>query len=85
MNEGYLALLIAIFRKVTTEQAFLILDGKNPKAKINNHKWTDSDFEEIAGYREEGVSWRLIGEMFGMRGMTIQTAYKRHLAKGGAQ
>ncbi|MGN0694542.1 MAG: hypothetical protein ACI4LK_06510 [Lentihominibacter sp.] len=76
MNEGYVALLIAIFREITPEQAFMVLDGKNPKAKVNNHKWTDSEFEEIAIYREEGVSWRRIGEMFGMRGMTVHTAYK---------
>lgn len=83
MNEGYLALLISIFRKFTAEQAFMALDGKNPKVKINRHKWTAEEFEEIGRYREEGLKWKEIGELFGMRGKSIQTTYQRYVAKRG--
>lgn len=83
MNEGYLALLISIFREVTPDKAFMALDGKNPKAKINRHKWTAEEFEEIGRYREEGLKWKKIGELFGMRGKSIQTTYQRYVAKRG--
>lgn len=80
MNEGYLALLLAIFRNVTQEQAFRILDGKTPKAK-KNRKWTDDDFQEIAQCRKEGLKWNEIGEMYGMKEKSAQKAYRRYVKK----
>lgn len=83
MNEGYLALLISIFREVTPEKAFMALDGKSLDQKINRHKWTAEEFEKIGRYREEGLKWKEIGELYGMRDKTIQTAYQRYVAKRG--
>ena len=83
MNEGYLALLVSIFREVTPEKAFRALEGKMPRVKVNRHKWTAEEFEEIGKYREEGLKWKEIGELYGMRGKTIQTAYTRYVAKRG--
>ena len=82
MNEGYMALMVSILRKVTVEQAFMILDGKNPSTKIKPRTWTQADFREIEQYRSQGYSWNDIGEMFGVAGNTVNTAYKRYVRNG---
>lgn len=45
MDDGYMALLVAILKNCTTERAFMFLDGKK------NHRWTSEELEDIERYR----------------------------------
>lgn len=71
MNEGYMALTICILRNVTPEVAFKMLQGKH----YINRKWTAYDVEEIEIMRSNGMTWREIGNAYGVE---AQVAYKRY-------
>lgn len=72
MNEGYLALLISIFRKTTPDDAFRILAGKPAR-----RAWTAAELCEIKGLRENGTTWAEIGEMYGVAPATAQKRFIR--------
>lgn len=74
MNEGYLALLISIFRKTTPDDAFRILDGKPAR-----RAWTAAELCEIKDLRENGATWAEIGEMYGVAAATAQKRFIRFI------
>lgn len=66
MTDNWLALCIAILRKVNVEQAFLLL--KNPETKSNGlgRTITEEDMEDIFKLKEE-MSVRELAEAYGMK------------------
>ena len=75
MNEGYIALLISIFRKTTPDDAFRILAGKPAR-----RAWTDAELREVKALKDNGATWAEIGEMYGV---AAQTAQKRVIRSNG--
>lgn len=72
------ALAIAILREdvYTAEDAFEILEGRRV---IRNR----GSVEEMIGLREYGLSYREIGEMFGLCESAVFYRIKRHKTKVG--
>ncbi|QXE19983.1 hypothetical protein B5S50_14765 [Clostridium sp. 001] len=68
MNENWYALIIASQFPVTVEQAFQILDrGKRIIGRKKKHvKLTVKDLMEMERLRNQGFTYRSIGEIFGM-------------------
>lgn len=68
MNENWYALIIASQFPVTVEQAFQILDaGKRITGRKEKYvKLTNEDLLEMERLRVQGLTYRAIGEMYGM-------------------
>lgn len=73
-DEGYYALAIAIIRRVGCEESFRLLDGETNRG---NHKWTQEDYYEIKNLRDEGMTWREIGESYGRSESNMFHAFNR--------
>jgi hypothetical protein len=64
MKENYYALIVSIFRKCSPEQAFeLLKTGKKHRAKRGTYL---NVVPELRKYREQGLSYEAIGELYGM-------------------
>ena len=70
LEENYLALVIAILCKKTPEQSFYILEFGLKKLR----RITKSEADEMIKYKKRGMTYKAIGEMFGI---TDQAAHKR--------
>ena len=77
MNEGYMALTVCILRNVTPEVAFKMLQGKH----YINRKWTAYDIEEIEIMRSNGMTWREIGNAYGVEAQVAYKMYYYHKKK----
>ena len=77
MNEGYMALTVCILRNVTPEVAFKMLQGK----RYINRKWTSYDIEEIEIMRDNGMTWREIGNTYSVEAQDVCKMYNYHKKK----
>lgn len=73
MDEGYMALVISILRNVSPDTAFRMLNGE--ERWYERRHWTAEDVEEIEALRESGMTWRMIGNTYGV---TAQVVYKMY-------
>lgn len=73
MDDGYLALMISIFRNVTPDTAFRMLSGDERWTK--NRHWTCDDVENIENMRKDGMTWAEIGKDYGI---SSSAAYKMY-------
>jgi hypothetical protein len=75
VNENYYALAVSILRKCTPEQAFELLNtGKKQKAKRGTYL---DVVPELRKYREQGLSYEAIGELYGMSKDWVYARLKR--------
>jgi hypothetical protein len=72
MKENYYALLICILKPVTIEQGFDMLDGRITNR--NNMAITDDDIEDMVRMKNQGMTHREIGQVYGI---TEEAAYRR--------
>jgi len=64
VKENYYALAVSILCKCTPEQAFELLEtGKKKRAKRGTYL---DVAPELQKYREQGLSYEAIGELYGM-------------------
>lgn len=72
MEENWYALIIAILLKQPPETSFQILeDGKKNRGKTS---LSDNDTLDMIQYRKENLTYREIGEMYGLKDYVV---YKR--------
>jgi len=65
MEEGYMALYVAIVKQVTPEKAFDLLNGKkNSRAKKKNRKWTDTEILMMEIMHSQGMKWADVARNF---------------------
>lgn len=79
MKENYYALLICILRPVTIEQGFDMLDGKITKAQ--NKSIDSCDVEDMIRMKQQGMTHREIGEMYGLSEEAVYRRIKRYKEK----
>jgi DNA-directed RNA polymerase specialized sigma24 family protein len=72
MQDNWYALVIAILFKQPPETAFQILE--EGERNMNYSKLTELDTLDMIKFREEGITYREIGEMYGI---SESAAYKR--------
>jgi hypothetical protein len=83
MNEAVLdrygALAVAILhpKYLTVETACLLYDEGTAKAGGYVGGWTDEDVDDVGRMRDAGLTWREIGDIYGVTECTIYTRYKR--------
>lgn len=63
MNENWCILLIAILKNTSVEQSFYLFN--NTKAKTNK-TITSEDIEDMITLSQQGISYRDIGDMYGI-------------------
>lgn len=74
-----MALTVSILTKSTPEQAFEKLSKDyNPEIRYVNKNITDEDFEDAISMQKFGMSWREVGEAFGMKTTTMFNRVKRY-------
>lgn len=74
MEENWYSLAISIVRKVTPEQAFgLLNNGKKPPIKLVNQ-----ELKAMGLYKRLGLTWKQIGEMYGLEESGAYKRYKRY-------
>lgn len=64
MIDNWYALLICILKPVTVEKAFDLFEGIFPK--VNNTAVTQDDVEDMIKLKNEGLTYRELGEIYGM-------------------
>lgn len=74
MEENWYSLAISIIRKVTPEQAFgLFNNGKKPPIRLENQ-----ELKAMGLYKKLGLTWKQIGEMYGLEESGAFNRYKRY-------
>lgn len=65
--ENLVALHIAIEKNVPVEVAFVLLDRiiQNKSMKIR-YTWSNEDREDMLKLKEQGLTWKEIGEIYGI-------------------
>ena len=71
MNENYYALAVAIINGCTPEHAFEMLDTGHITKKYDKDQ---SEAAEMAAIKAQGLTYKQIGEIFGI---SDQAAYRR--------
>lgn len=64
--ECFMALCVAILKKVPPERAFDLLDYQSKHSRRFNDCITQEDLEDMVKLRNEGVQYWEIGEMYGI-------------------
>jgi hypothetical protein len=79
LRENIAAMYIAILRDdvFTPEQAFRILEGKD----IVRHRTSNEDTEDMIAMREQGMTYREIGEIYGMAESSVLKRIKNYKKK----
>lgn len=77
--ENLMALYIAIEEECPPEIAFKRLDRFCGQIVKNlRFPWTDKDLHDIEIYRSEGITWKEIGNYFGVAESTIHLVYNNY-------
>lgn len=63
-TEGWAALAISIILGVDTDMAFEMLTKPSKRGVKNKNKYTEQDIADMRKYREQGLTWTEIGEIF---------------------
>ena len=63
-TEGWAALAISVILGVDADVAFDMLTKPSKRGVKNKNKYTEQDMADMSKYREQGMSWREIGEIF---------------------
>jgi hypothetical protein len=75
LKENYYALLICILKPITIETSFQMLNGIFPKRNHTDvHK---DDVKDMIRMRQQGITYREIGEVYGMSDEAIYRRIKR--------
>nr|DAY68079.1 MAG TPA: GcrA cell cycle regulator [Caudoviricetes sp.] len=61
--DGWCALCISILRNVSPDQAFRLFETG---VIYEKRKWSWEDIDDIQSYRDQGLSWKDIAEIFNM-------------------
>lgn len=76
MEENWCSLAICIIVTCTPEQAFaMYADGKRHQVKLDS-----IDLKAIERYKELGLTWKQIGDLFGLQESTVFKRFKRYSA-----
>lgn len=78
MEENYYALLLSILKRYTPEQSFEVLQIGKIKQK---HDIQKNDVNEMVQLKAQGLTYREIGEMFGISGDAAYTRIRRATGK----
>lgn len=82
MNENWYAFYISIVKEVPPEIAFAMMEGKK------DTQWrkllTDEDKEDMIKLREQGLTYKEIGYMYGLSKTAIGHHIERYKKKGEA-
>ena len=83
MNDGWIALMIAIFRNVDTETAFSILRRSERLEDSGKARrvWSEEEIAEIMRLKEQGACWKDIGLMLNTSKANAQRIYQYHKKK----
>lgn len=76
MNENWYVFLICILKPVTIEQGFDLLDGKI--SKVQNTSISRSDVEDMIRMKQQGMTHRAIGELYGLSEEATYRRIKRY-------
>ncbi len=72
--------MICIITGCTPEQAFeMFTSGKKPQLHLDT-----KDLEAMGQYKENGLTWEQIGELFGLSKHAAFRRYKRFIGKENA-
>ncbi len=83
--ENYTALLIAIEKEVCQEEAFKILDIVADGKQISNRKFKvkliNEDMKDMIKLKNEGLTYKQIGEIYGISDHAVYRRIKRYKEK----
>jgi len=74
--ENYYALLICILRPVTIEMSFDLMGGKI--TKVQNKSIKSNDVEDMIQMKQQGMTHRAIGELYGLSEEAVYRRIKRY-------
>lgn len=77
MKENWYVFLICILKPVTVEKAFDLFEGISPK--IINTAVTPDDVEDMIRLKREGLTYRELGDMYGMSKDAVHKRIQRRL------
>lgn len=77
MKDNWYVLLICILKPVTVEKAFDLFEGVFPK--VNNTAITLNDVEDMIKLKREGLTYRELGEMYGLSKDAVHKRIRRRL------
>ncbi|WP_113675892.1 sigma factor-like helix-turn-helix DNA-binding protein [Vallitalea guaymasensis] len=78
MEENYYALMLSILYKYTPDQAFDILEYGRIKRRRDENK---KDALEMVHFKSQGLTYKEIGEMYGITADAVYTRIRRALSK----
>jgi predicted DNA-binding protein (UPF0251 family) len=79
MKENYYALLICILKPVTIEKGFDLLNGK--MTKVQNKSISLQDVEDMIRMKQQGMTYKAIGELFGLKKDAVHKRIQRYREK----
>lgn len=78
--ENYAALLVSIIRRVSPEEAFMLL---NPDTTKRKRKWTKEDFMEVQKRKTAGETWSEIAITYGKTANALRQSYYNYTKSQG--
>lgn len=82
-TEGWAALAISVILGVDADVAFDMLTKPSKRGTKNKNKYTEQDIADMGKYREQGLTWTEIGDIFNISasGAYRMYTYKRAKSK----
>lgn len=78
MDENYAALFVSIYKGVPPESAFYMMrTGKQLYEHSYHFIFTEQDSEDMAKLRESKITYKEIGEMYGLKEGAVFVRIKR--------
>jgi DNA invertase Pin-like site-specific DNA recombinase len=80
MNDNWCALCVAILCNLTIEQAFDRLENyRTKRSRTYNCLITEEDTQDMVIMRKSNMTYREIGQIYGLNDATVYRRIKRHL------
>jgi hypothetical protein len=79
VKENYYALLICIFRPVTPEQGFRLLNSR--ATKVQNKSICKNDIEDMIQMKQQKLTYDEIGKIYGLSRQAVYRRIKRYKEK----
>ena len=75
-SENYYALVVAIIKDVTTERAFILMQGGDAGKKSRG--FTEEEIQEMIRRRERGETYKSIGSLFDTSDYNVNATIRRY-------
>ena len=80
MEENWCCLAISILTDCTPEQAVVIFEFGNNRKNKPTIRLSKEDFEGIREHKNNGLTWKYIGELFGLSESGVLKRFKKYEA-----